>query len=76
MKRKILSFDDFLGESTISRPNYWEVNYPDKWQALQDLGFRDVTTERMKKFGPNVILMNELCYKIILFYTNFTPKRK
>lgn len=59
MRRKILSFDDFLGESTISRPNYWEVNHPDKWKALQDLGFRDVTTERMKKFGPNVILMND-----------------
>jgi len=59
MRNKILSFDDFICESTISRPNYWEVNHPDKWQALQDLGFRDVTTERMKKFGPNVILMND-----------------
>jgi len=59
MKRKILSFDDFLGESTISRPNYWEVNYPDKWQALQDLGFIDVTTDRMKKMGNNVILKND-----------------
>jgi len=59
MKRKILSFDDFLGESTISRPNYWEVNYPDKWQALQDLGFIDVTTDKMKKMGNNVILKND-----------------
>jgi len=59
MRNKILSFDDFICESTISRPNYWEVNHPDKWQALQDLGFRDVTTERMKKSGPNVILMND-----------------
>jgi len=59
MERKILSFDDFLVESTISRPNYWEVNHPDKWQALQDLGFIDVTTDRMKKMGNNVILKND-----------------
>lgn len=59
MGKKILNFSDFIGESTINRPNYWQVNHPDKWQALQDLGFRDVTSDKMKKMGSNIILQND-----------------
>lgn len=59
MANKILNFSDFILESTINRPNYWEVNYPDKWKALQDLGFEDVTTDRMKKNGNNIIIKND-----------------
>jgi|688.fasta_scaffold53497_6 hypothetical protein len=59
MENRILNFSDFILESTINRPNYWEVNYPDKWKALQDLGFVDVTTDRMKKNGNNIIIKND-----------------
>jgi hypothetical protein len=54
------NFTEFIQESLIHRKNTWEIAHTSKWKALQDLGFRDVTTDRMKKMGNNVLLMNDM----------------
>ncbi|NBV27841.1 hypothetical protein EBS02_02320 [bacterium] len=55
----VYNFTEFIQESLISKPNTWEVSYPQKWAALQELGFRDATSNIMKKIGNNVLLMND-----------------
>jgi hypothetical protein len=61
MKKTIVqNFTEFINESLIHRKNIWEISFPSKWKALQDLGFRDATTDRMKKMGNNVLLMNDM----------------
>ena len=59
MSHIVKSFREFeqIFES-ISGPNKFEINFPEKWKQMQDLGFYDVTTPIMKKNG-SVLLKND-----------------
>ena len=59
MSHIVKSFREFeqIFES-ISGPNKFEIDFPEKWKQMQDLGFYDVTTPIMKKNG-SVLLKND-----------------
>jgi hypothetical protein len=59
MSHIVKSFREFeqIFES-VSGPNKFETDFPEKWKQMQDLGFYDVTTPIMKKNG-SVLLKND-----------------
>ena len=59
MSHIVKSFREFeqIFES-VSEPNKFETDFPDKWKQMQDLGFYDATTPIMRKNG-SVLLKND-----------------
>jgi hypothetical protein len=59
MSHIVKSFREFeqIFES-VSEPNKFETDFPDKWNQMQDLGFYDATTPIMRKNG-SVLLKND-----------------
>ena len=59
MSHIVKSFREFeqIFES-VSVPNKFETDFPDKWKQMQDLGFYDATTPIMRKNG-SILLKND-----------------